>query len=273
MSHLYVGQRGSGKSFMAMVDLLEDDGYYIYTNDPAIKANEEKINAYLAAKKLPPKIIKLWSSWYELEGAHCGVIHIDECQNWIDARKYEMLSPTAKKMLTDERKDDNMQIDIAPLLRQVDVLFASLVQEVRLLDEMKSWPFIGWIWPNSVRPPIVCKHTEIEEHLTRDGRGDQYTTLRRWFGFGSILKYHVVDPAILLGQRSSDGSMLPEEAIRRNGFKIYDQRIADLYDTGSKVSENAPRLQMRRKRNLEEKKLPPPKFPGEGGTPVTQLSL
>jgi len=241
---MYVGPVGSGKTYNAVAHAIGDAGDFITSNTPI---QELSLNEYLATsaknveamfttaegtiKEVLKKVV-LWTTFSDevAVGAKCGVLLIDEAPLWLDARKYDALSPDARRKIIEHRKDDLLIISTAQDVAFIDKVFRLLCDEIRLVRQV-SFPFIGWIWPTCKRPTIVCSSCG---RVRRDGHGDD-RGIKRWFGFGTFYSWTTFKAKDLIDSQDTTGEKVEPKSIG-SGNRLFDIRIAALYDTSRKLS-------------------------------------
>lgn len=247
MHIMYVGPVGAGKTFNAVAEAVIDAGDHIATNTAL---NGEAIAEYLLAKPdvgkkhdlradgsllHKDKQIILWEDFGNdtVKDAKCGVLLIDEAPLWLDARKYDALSPDARRKIIEHRKDDLLLLSTAQDVAFIDKVFRLLCDEIRLVKS--SWlPFLGWFVPTSVRPTIVCKDCA---RVRRDGKGDD-RGWRKWFGCGTIYTWTTFKAKDLIDAQDTTGETVEPKAIG-SGWRLFDTRIAKCYETSLKLSHIA----------------------------------
>jgi len=245
MAHImYVGPVGSGKTYNAVAHAIEDAGDFITTNQPI---DESRLNQWLVENpkkakeifklgdgllgKIAKKVVE-WTTFGDdvAINARCGVLLIDEAPLWLDARKFDALSADARRKIIEHRKDDLLIISTAQDVAFIDKVFRLLCDEVRLVHQV-SFPFIGWFWPTCVRPTIVCSHCG---RIRRDGHGDD-RGLKRWFGFGTFYSWSTFKAKDLIDSQDTTGETVEPKSIG-GGWRLFDIRIAMIYDTSAKLS-------------------------------------
>lgn len=270
MHIMYCGAVGAGKTFCAVHDAIKDAGDFIFTNQPIDDEklaslygleNVSEVLRYQDKEKIEAgtKIVKIWEDFSSntVKEARCGTLLIDEAPLWLDARKWDSLSPDARRKIIEHRKDDLFIVSTAQDVSFIDKIFRILCDEVRIL-RMISLPFVGFLFPYSKRPTIICEHCG---RIRRDGVGDDSSFLKKLFGFGTVYLYDVYKPTIILKEgQDATGQDLPEEKAIRHGFILFDIRIAQAYDTSKKLSavaDTALRKRLDEKRSNAFKRKPP----------------
>jgi len=238
-----IGPRLTGKSVLAMKLAFEDDRSGIITN---VNINEERFNALRLKRGLPPKKIQNIEHPREFFDRHCWYRWLDEAQKFFPARGYKDADQQALAAVAEERKDDAWTAYTVQALRNLDVLVAAFADNI-VRVKLKRLPFIGWIWPNCVRPTQLCRHTDAEpkEHCRRDSAGDQSSTIGKLFGVGSLIVWSVIDPELIVKQRTLDGSAqlepgAQEPGVIGKGWTLFDVEVADLFDSGQKIAVAPP---------------------------------
>jgi len=250
MHIMYVGAVGSGKTFLAVRDAIHDPGDFIVTNMPVDEEHacsviedlhpkrqaEIFVRADLNATFIAKKRVQVWKDFSETAAfeAKCGVLLIDEAPLWLDARKYDALSPEARMKLIEHRKDDLMIISTAQDVSFIDKVFRTLCDEIRLV-KMYRLPFVGWLWPTSVRPTIVCKDCG---RVRRDGHGDDRGVFKL-FGFGTLYSWDSFKAKDLLDSQDVTGESVAEPKRLGGGTRLFDIRVAEAYSTSMKLSQTA----------------------------------
>jgi len=247
--HMYCGPVGSGKTFMAVRDALHDAGHFIVTNTPLA---EDGVAAFLndldgrelndmfrradgSVEEVAKEVI-VWKDFADPAAfdARCGVLLIDEAPLWLDARKYDSLSPEARMKIIEHRKDDLSIISTAQDVSFIDKVFRTLCDEIRLI-RMSRLPFIGWIWPTCVRPTIVCRGCG---RVRRDGAGDD-RGFYKWLGFGTFYMWDSYKAKDLIDSQDVTGEAVAEAKRIGGGARLFDIRVADAYSTSMKLSQTA----------------------------------
>jgi len=229
---MYAGAVGSGKTLGALKFVLECPGNNVYAN--------MDIN-------LPePKKLVRWSRFDAIRDATCGVLLIDEASMFLDAREFAKLDPTIKDLIKEHRKHHLRIVTTTQDVSFIDKMFRILCDEVRVMRRV-SLPFIGWFWPDCVRPDIVCQ--VCKDVRIDDGIGDRNKWYGRWFGFGTIYHYKVYPPTILGEQEDASGSELERKQIQplsTGWFAWSTFKFLGLYDTSAKVSTDAKEFRLHR---------------------------
>jgi len=249
MHVMYVGPVGAGKTFNAVAEAVKDAGDTIVTNTDM---DSGRVMEWLRQK---PKIfntvfgradgeirevdkrIITWDDFSNevVRDARCGVLLIDEAPLWLDARKYDSLSPDARRKIIEHRKDDLLIVSTAQDVAFIDKVFRLLCDEIRLVKSF-PFPFIAWFVPTARRPTIVCKDCA---RVRRDGAGDD-RGWKKWFGCATVYSwttYRAID-LIEAQDTSGDSEQLEPKAIGR-GWRLFDTRIAACYETSMKLSHKA----------------------------------
>jgi len=247
MHIMYCGPVGAGKTFNAVAEAVKDAGDNIATNT---ELNAEAIERYYDANpklKLAvaaradgssqhkKKNIILWTDFGNdtVKDAKCGCLLIDEAPLWLDARKYDALSPDARRKIIEHRKDDLLLLSTAQDVAFIDKVFRLLCDEIRLVRG--SWlPFVGWFVPTCVRPTIVCKDCA---RVRRDGAGDD-RGIRKLFGCGTIYTWTTFKAKDLIDAQDTTGETVAPKSIG-SGWRLFDTRIAACYETSMKLSHIA----------------------------------
>jgi len=231
MSHrMYTGPVGSGKTFCAVADALEDPGSFIVANMPFdMEAARDFWNAkprILASmiaradgtERLEAKQLVQWKDFADPEcfKARCGALVIDEAHLWLDARKYDSLTPEARMKIVEHRKDDITIISTTQDVSFIDKVYRILCDEIRVVRMMRL-PFIGWIWKTSVRPTIVCRDCG---RIRRDGFGDD-RGISKWFGFGTLYVWDTFKAKDLLDAQDNTGEDVPGFVLRNRRGREY----------------------------------------------------
>jgi len=234
MHIMYVGSVGAGKTYCAVSEALKSSGDFIYTNQPF---NLDSYQIFCSSLEVDKKTIVDWTDFSNevVVDSHCGVLLIDEAPLWLDARKWDSLSPDARRKIVEHRKDDLIIISTAQDISFVDKVYRLLTDEVRLVRSI-SFPFIGWIWPYCKRPSIICSYCG---KVRRDGVGDDSNWLKRLFGFGTFYRWNVYSPKILAQEQSVSGDEISENRSLGSGRRLFDIRVANVYDTSKKLSQIA----------------------------------
>jgi len=247
---MWCGMVGSGKTYNAIADILKDAGDNIYA--PPNLINIDEVNKYVDKEVTDGEYVQMyrmadgtyglgkknlieWKDFSDEEAvnAHCGVLFLDEAPMWLDARKFDVLSPEARRKLLEHRKDDILIISTAQDVALIDKIFRLICDEIRVVRQ-QGLPFIGWIWPLSVRPTIVCKNCG---RVRRDGSGDD----RGWkkiFGFGTMYMWNTFKAKDLIDAQDTTGEQIEPKKIG-SGFRLFNQRVAACYDTSLKLSNVA----------------------------------
>lgn len=248
MHIMYVGAVGAGKTYCAVAEAIKDAGDYIITNQPL---DGERLALLYGVKKdvvrledqaqidAGTKAVKTWEDFSDeiAKEARCGTLLIDEAPLWLDARKWDTLSPDARRKIVEHRKDDLLIVTTAQDVSFIDKVYRILADEVRLVRKI-SIPLLGFFFPWSKRPTIICAHCG---RVRRDGVGDDSNLLKRLTGFGTVYIWDVFKPTVLAQEQDATGAEIPEEKAIGHGFRLYDHRIAEVYDTSKKLSGVADR--------------------------------
>lgn len=232
MHIMYAGSVGSGKTLGALKFVLDCPGDNVYAN---MHINLEE-----------PKKLLRWSQFDAIKAATCGVVLIDEASMFLDAREFAKLDPTIKDLIKEHRKHHLRIVTTTQDVSFIDKMFRILCDEVRLMRKL-SLPIIGWIFPDCVRPNIVC--STCKEIRIDDGIGDRVFWWQRWFGFGTIYVYKVYPPSILGEQENASGEELERKevkALRSGWFAWSTKKFMHLYDTSAKVSTDAADFRLHR---------------------------
>lgn len=269
MHIMYVGSVGAGKTYCAVAEAIKDAGDYIVTNQPIdsqklakIFGITEDITTLEDKEQIEKgtKAIQIWKDFSDeiVREARCGTLLIDEAPLWLDARKWDTLSQDARQKIIEHRKDDLLIVSTAQDVSFIDKVYRILADEVRVVHKI-SLPFIGFIFPHSRRPTIWCCNCG---RMRRDGVGDDSSKLKRLLGFGTVYIWDVFKPTVLAKEEDASGSDIPEEKAIGHGFRLYDHRIADAYDTSRKLSavaksaleerRDAKRLEAYKRKNVKK---------------------
>lgn len=240
---MYVGSVGAGKTYCAVAEAIKDAGDYIITNTPL---NQEKLAELYGVRKdivreedqrqveEGTKAVRIWKDFSDdiVKEAKCGTLLIDEAPLWLDARKWDTLSHDARQKIIEHRKDDLLICSTAQDVSFIDKVYRILADEVRVVRKV-SLPFLGYFFPHSIRPTIWCCNCG---RMRRDGVGDESSKLKKIFGFGTVYVWEVYKPTVLAKEQDASASDIPEEKAIGRGFRLYDHRIAEVYDTSRKLS-------------------------------------
>jgi len=277
-----MGQRGSGKSCLAMRIAIEDpDSVIIVRKDKDGKpmVDAARLNALLAKRGDKVKHVRTFDKPGNLLGMHCGLRWDDEAQKDWRARGYKDSDPRAEQAVYEQRKDDGRVVYTIQNLRTFDLIPASFCTIVRLRP-MTRHPFIGWPFmrPDCVRPPMTCRHVpdeyHDEPHRMRSGKGDQETLFERFLGFGSVIEWDIIDPELVIKGRTIGSSADPEvdPSVIASGRCFYSQEIAECYDSGALVGHDLVPM-VKRERKEKTKKTPGVGVSAEPTTPPPGPSL
>jgi len=236
MHVMYTGSVGSGKTLGALNFMLET------------MENMQVKNVYANMEiNLPEQYtLKRWSDFSTVREAMCGVLIIDEASMFLDAREFAKLDPAIKDLIKEHRKHHLRIITTTQDVSFIDKMFRILCDEVRVMRKL-SLPFIGWFFPDCVRPNIVCSHCGIIR--SDDGIGDRAKWWGRWFGFGTIYLYKVYPPSLLGEQEDASGAELERKetpAISSGWFAWSTIKFGALYNTSAKVSTEAHQWRLQR---------------------------
>jgi len=247
---LFIGARGSGKTLLLVRLAAEDSGDKILTNFPI---DEDKMNAWLTAKKLAPKKIEMIEHPRDFYGKTCAYRLLDEAQKYFAARRYKDVDDTALAAIYESRKDDAAMGMTTQMLRTVDVITAGFADQIVRVTRLKA-PIIGWIWPKCVRKSIWCKFCG---KLRRDGIGDaEQGGLLGWMGWGTYFKLEKIDPEKIVKTRTVDGSAMTENetdtSVVWTKYALYDQTLADCYDSGQKIEMCCTKSTEKKKQKTED---------------------
>lgn len=228
MHIIFTGAVGCGKTNLAVQECIRDDGDFIYSN---IGLNQDLVDK---VSKRPKKVVE-YDNFEQLKEAVCGAWLVDEAHLFLDARKYDSLDQFAKRKLIEHRKDDLAVYSTTQDLSFIDKVFRVLADEVRVVSRF-SLPLVGFIWPRSRRPSIICKHCN---RYRRDGIGDDSTWWKRCLGFGTVFRWKVYPPTIIKEAEQASGEDIEDIKCKGVGWRLFDIRFASTYDSGAKVSEKA----------------------------------
>lgn len=234
---MYAGGVGSGKTLGALKFMLDSWGENVYAN----------LDLNLPEGK---KLIR-WRDFNEVKEATCGTLIIDEASMLMDAREFAKLDHSIKDLLKEHRKHHLRIVTTTQDVSFVDKMFRVLCDEVRVMKKV-SLPFIGWFWPDTIRPDIVCQ--VCKEVRIDDGKGDRSTWWGRWFFFGTIYIYAVYPPTVLGKEEDASGAELERKNIlpRSTGWFAWStKKFGSLYNTSDKVSHDARHF--REARSLRQK--------------------
>jgi len=237
MFNIYVGGVGSGKTTAAVRDAILHPGNNVY------------VHASMGITKVPAKIegqwknVIQWETLDDLSDARCGVILIDEADMFFNSRDYAKLNDVIRRKMKEHRKDHVYIIATTQHISFVDKVMRIFVDEVRLI-ERHGFPFIGWFWRDSARPPIICRSCRM---MRPDGIGDR-VGWRKWFGMGTFYSWKGY-PASILGEDESakavDIKKREENATDdkpplhvSQGRFFFSSLVASVYDTSAKVSDH-----------------------------------
>jgi len=225
MAHIMVcGAVGSGKSVHAQYLI---DQQFLRRQDDRKPLASEHLFSTVPLSGHDVKCQTLGHS--EVYSAHCGVLFIDELQLYLGARDWEKMSTDAKDFWTRHRHYDITIISTTQHPSFVDKMCRILTDEVRLLS-LVSLPFVGWLFPSSVRPPDPCRCACAEtcDHPRRDALGDRHTWWQRWFGFGSMFVWRVYPPSILGGEEmlKPQDLALAGKMPKSIGFQLFSMKWA-----------------------------------------------
>jgi len=228
---MFVGSVGQGKTFNAVNYALKNLGDNVYTNIPL---------------DLPGKKIHRWVNFNEIAEATCGTLLIDEADMWLNSRDFKNLDNTARDVLKEHRKHHLRLVATTQHVSFVDKVFRILCDEVRVVRKV-SLPFIGWFWPDCIRPSIVCRHCASVRK--DDGVGDDGTRLGRWLGFGTVYFWDVFPPSVLGEDESASALETNNRGIQPvdKGWCFYSQLVAMMYDTSARASVDARKNRLTRK--------------------------
>jgi len=290
---MWVGPVGSGKTYNAVADALEDAGDFITTNTPI---DETAVNEWLAENprkskrifmladgsvKEQKKTINLWQDFNapSFVQAKCGVIFIDEAPMWLDARKFDVLSQEAKNKLLEHRKDDAKFLSTSQDVSFIDKIFRILADEIRIVRQA-SLPIVGWLWPTCVRPTIVCFCCG---RIRRDGLGDDHGW-RKYIGLGTLYTWSTFKAKDLLDAQDATGEAVEARSIG-GGMRLFNIHVAAAYSTSLKLSATAKNALAARRwkskkivmsdqeRNGSDKPALDDIYGGNGGAIMPQLQI
>lgn len=262
--YLYVGPVGSGKTYCAWAHAVSDRGKTIWHN-LVDKQADESVAGYrrlwwpwlgLGFDRKPRKLV-FWDDFNdEFAQSHCGVILGDEIHLWLDARKWDEMNPSARRKISEHRKDDLRLIFTAQHVSFVDRVYRILCDEVRVVSEW-SVPFIGWFYWPCRRKSLFCP--KCGERMTR---GDD-SLIKKILGFGTFYFWRVWPPAVLGAMdEATDKSLMEQKSKKLKprgiGIRLFRQHVADTYATYSKLSTAAAQALSRRGKRAAKKTLAPP---------------
>lgn len=226
MLRFYVGKTGSGKTYLAIAEALR-----------LAKKHKVKIHTNIAIKS--PLVAKHWdfADPQIFAQEHCITV-MDEMGLTVNARNYQKTPQQASDFAILNRKQDVFAHCTVQSLKYVDVMYREQDFEV-WLPSRRGLPFMGWLFPWSRVRTKLCACGRVPWDVKPDDRG-----WRKWLGFGT---YFWV-PVFRLSDLSSDGkvsaaqagktenpqegfSVIRPPAPRRIRMFVYDQNVADAYDT------------------------------------------
>lgn len=241
---IYVGDVGAGKSFCALKYALTcNRGFWDNLERSVYKTQEQfpTIFANTFFKPIYETKMRRWKEPKEFAHMTCGVVYVDECDMYFNSRKFQNLSDEAREFIKERRKHHCRMVMTTQNVSFVDKVFRTLASQVRIVRRL-SLPFVGHIWPWSVRADVVCKF--CKKVRLDDGIGDQSTRFRRWLGFGTVFFWTAWSPDVLGETESTKAEEIEAQDERRaqpkvlgRGMHLFDSRVAALYDTSSRISQ------------------------------------
>jgi len=227
---IYVGAVGQGKTFNAVACAAKWPGPNVFANIDL---------------KIPNRDCFKWHEFTEIKDSTCGTLLIDECDMWLNSREFAKLDPHARDLLKEHRKHHLRLVMTTQDVSFVDKVFRKLTDEVRVVRRA-TIPFVGWFWPDAVRPSIRCPHCKVVRQ--DDGTGDHDAWWGRWFGCATLYFWKVYPPSILgevEGNAAEELERLEVEPVGR-GWRLFSQKIAAMYDTSAMASQEARKFRAAR---------------------------
>jgi len=216
---LWVGRQGSGKSLLAFMESV-DQRAPIYSNvsfSPALA-----------------RTVTLWDSIEAIGKAEHVVMYMDEVGEVMNSHEWQTVDKNVRNRLIELRKFHVRLEMTAQKIRQADVSLKNIVWEVRFPKEV-SFPFIGWFFWDSRRKDMRCSVGSLLR------RGDR-VWWKTMFGFGTFYVWRscTLEEAEgyftnLSGEEGKAHKNAPG-AVR--GWRLFSQRLADLYDSRHSVAQN-----------------------------------
>jgi len=253
MHVMFVGSVGQGKTYNAVRFAFDSPGKKVFANIDL---------------QMPGAELHKWQLFDEIKNATCGTLFIDEADMWLNSREFAKLDNTARDVLKEHRKHHLRIVTTTQHVSFVDRIFRILCDEVRIVKKV-SLPFIGFLWPDCVRPSIHCHH--CSKVRLDDGKGDHFAWWGRWFGFGTLYFWDVYPPSVLGEDESANALDTEMRGIQPigKGWCKYSQAIAAMYDTSARASVDARAMRVRRDggsaAHRTSEKLSPP-LHGQGGS-------
>jgi len=231
-STLIVGGVGSGKTYNIMVQIDRSDP----TLFPNVYANMDM--------KIPGRNFVKWIDPDLVKDFNCGYLIVDEADMLFNSRNYANLNETFRNMLKEHRKHHLRIFYTTQHLSFLDKVMRIFLDEVWLVKKY-SVPFLGWLDPDTVRPDIICKH--CNKMRPDDGMGDRHKWYHRWLGFGTFYMWRIYPPSILRDEEDMKEIEEMDIQSRGWGWARFSLKIAQMYDTSAKVSEDAHSYRMQKK--------------------------
>jgi len=249
MMIIYAGDVGSGKTYCGLKYALTQKRTFFDNLERAMFRTQQEFKTIYSNTDLGNLQQFSYKRWYqpsEFCAAWCGTLIVDECDMYFDSRKFAKLDDTAREFVKERRKHHCRMVMTTQHIRQLDVIFRRLATEVRVVRRL-SVPLLGYIFPWSVRPDVICTH--CGKVRTDDGIGDQNTKFRKFLGFGTLFFWISYPPAIIGEQETvsaedaqNDDEKRKETKAKGHGFHLFDIRIAKMYDTSSRISQDVQQI-------------------------------
>jgi len=221
---LIVGGVGAGKTMQGV----------IYAADaPAKEFPNVFANLDL---NVPEKHCVKWTDPNSLVDISCGVLFIDEADMWFNSRNYKDLNDSFRDLLKEHRKHHLRIVATTQHLSFIDKVMRIFLDEVWLVKRY-SVPFLGLLDDRTIRPDVKCKCCNLVR--SDDGIGDRSTWWKRWLFFGTFYMWRIYPPSVLGDEE--DMHEIEEKGIpsRGWGWKRFNIKYANMYDTSAQVSHDA----------------------------------
>jgi len=165
--------------------------------------------------------------------AHC-VVYLDEVGEVMNSHEWNTVPNSVRNKLIELRKHHVRLEMTAQKLRQTDVSLKNIVWEVRFPVE-KSFPVIGWFCWEARRNDMLCENGSLLR------RGDR-TWWKSLIGMATV---YVWRSCTLEEAESYYVNLLGEGKKKKEeepgvvtGWRLFDQRMADLYDSKYSIARN-----------------------------------
>lgn len=216
--NMIYGPVGAGKTMLAVHTMRTQVPTHTEKELPRIFTNDKHL-------KIPGYEMKYWRTFNDLKNARCGYVFIDEAAAFLDARKWESLPPSARRILIEHRKYHLQFIATTQRLEFVDKVYRLMMDTATYVKETKSYFNYTEHRPHS-RPDLHCKHCDAIMKV-----GDT-TKIDRLLGAATQYYWWSYKPDDLLQ------AMFKEPEPVASGSFLYSPEDAECYDTRHDITSD-----------------------------------